>query len=313
MTDSTLQQGHLALARTIAIANDKGGVGKTSVTANLGALFAAAGYRVLMVDMNRQANLSDDLGYRHHQIDDQGAGLLMSLMTGTVLQAVPVPDRPNLFVVPGGTRLGDLTGVMVGRIGQQGQQAMLALANVLAPIAADFDIVLIDTPPENTLLVDLALACARRLLMPTKSDAGGLIGMQLLAERFAVAREINPELSLLGVVLFGTTRGASAIHRGVRSAVQQAFGTDGSPVLAATIGHSERIATVSRARGRVAHELESDAADQPAWWEALRAGTSTEDGPRALRIPSTASTVAEDYRKLAAEVLDLLAAAEATA
>ncbi|MFI6802995.1 ParA family protein [Streptosporangium canum] len=305
---------YLALARTIAIANDKGGVGKTSLTANLGALFAAAGYRVLLVDMNRQANLSDDLGYRHHAIDDQGAGLLMSLIGGTVLQAVPVPGRERLFVIPGGTRLGDLTGVMVGRVGQQGRQAMLALANALAPIAADYDIVLIDTPPENMLLVDLALAAARRLLMPTKSDAGGLIGMQLLAERFAVAREINPALTLLGVVLFGTARGATAIHRNVRSAVQVAFGTTDSPVLTATIGHSERIATTSRERGRVAHELESDAASQPAWWEALRAagkGEAEPDGPRALRIPSTAGNVAEDYRKLAAEVLDLLAAAEA--
>lgn len=316
MTDTadSRAQGYLALARTIAVANDKGGVGKTSLTANLGALYAKAGYRVLLVDMNRQANLSDDLGYRHSPIDDQGAGLLMSLISGTVLQAVPVPGRPNLFVIPGGTRLGDLTGVMVGRISQHGREAMLALANVLAPIAADYDLVLIDTPPENTLLVDLALACARRLLMPTKSDAGGLVGMQLLAERFTVAREVNPDLSLLGVVLFGTTRGATAIHRTVRSSVQTAFGTTDSPVLTATIGHSERLATDARARGRVAHELESDAANQPAWWEALRAagqGDQAQAGPRAMRIPATAATVAEDYRKLAAEVLDLLAVAEA--
>ncbi|GII05751.1 ParA family protein [Planobispora takensis] len=300
--------GALALARVIAVANDKGGVGKTSVTANLGALYAQAGYRVLLVDLNRQANLSDDLGYRGADIDDQGAGLLMSLMTGKVLQAVAVPGRPNLFVVPGGKHLTDLTGVMVGRVQNHGREAMRLLASVLAPIAGEYDLVIIDTPPENTLLVDLALGTARWLLMPTRSDGGGLVGMQLLAERYIIARQINPALALLGVVLFGTSRGASAIHRDVRAKVESAFGIGASPVLTAIIGHSERIAVDGRDRGRVAHELESDAATQPAWWESLRAGT-----PAAQRIAPTAANVAEDYRQLGAEVLQLLAAAEGSA
>lgn len=300
--------GALALARVIAVANDKGGVGKTSITANLGALFAAAGYKVLMVDLNRQANLSDDLGYRGSSIDDQGAGLLMSLMTGKVLQAVPVPGRENLFVVPGGKALTDLTGIMVGRIQQSGRDAMRILATVLAPAAGPFDVILIDTPPENTLLVDLALGTARWLLMPTKTDTGGLVGMQLLAERFVIAREINPALALLGVVLFATNRSATAIHRDVRAKVEQAFGVGSSPVLTAIIGHSERIAADARGLGKVAHELEAEAASQPAWWAALREGA-----PAGPRISSTAANVAEDYRQLGAEVLQLLAVAEGRA
>uniref|UniRef100_UPI003F4929BC ParA family protein n=1 Tax=Sphaerisporangium sp. CA-236357 TaxID=3240030 RepID=UPI003F4929BC len=305
--------GDPALARVIAIANDKGGVGKTSITANLSALYATAGYRVLALDLNRQANLSDDLGYRGSEIDDQGAGLLTAIMTGQPVRPVPVPGRPGLDVAAGGVQLGDLTGIMVGRVQQQGRAAFLALARALAPAAAPYDLVLIDTPPENTLLVDLALGTARWLLMPTKSDGGGLVGMQLLAERFTIAREINPHLGLLGVVLFGTARGATAIHRSVRSNVETAFGVGSSPVLTATIGHSERIAMDTRALGRVAHELESDAANQPSWWEALRSGKDSNSAaatPIARRIPPTASSVAEDYRRLAAEVLDLLATAE---
>ncbi|MFE3454984.1 ParA family protein [Nonomuraea sp. NPDC059194] len=295
----------VALARVIVVANDKGGVGKTTITANLGALFAAAGYRVLLIDLNRQANLADDLGYRDSDIDDQGAGFLMSLMTGKTLQAVAVLGRPNLFVVPGGTALTDLTGVMVGRVQQQGRDAMLTLASILAPIAGEFDVVLIDTPPENTLLVDLALGAGRWLLMPTKTDKGGLVGMQLLAQRYAIAREINPALALLGVVLFATSRTATAIHRTVRSRVETAFGVGSSPVLTAKIGHSEKLANDAREAGRVAHELESDAANQPAWWETLRAGAA----PQA-RIAATAGNVAEDYRQLGAEILQLLAAVE---
>ncbi|MER6515071.1 ParA family protein [Nonomuraea sp. NPDC001636] len=157
-------------------------------------------------------------------------------MTGKVLQAVPVLGRENLFVVPGGTALTDLTGVMVGRVQQQGCKAMRALAKVLAPIAGDFDVILIDTPPENTLLCDLALSTGRCLLMPTKTDKGGLVGVQLLAERYAIARELNPALALLGVVLFATNRQATAIHRSVRDRVAVAFGVGSSPVLTAIVG-----------------------------------------------------------------------------
>lgn len=293
-----------ALQRVIVVANDKGGVGKTSISANLAALYATANYRVLAIDLNRQANLSDDLGYRDTGVDDQGVGLLSALQHGTDLKPVPVPDRPGLDVVSGGTALTDLTAIMVTRLATQGGTALTALARALAPVTGPYDLVIIDTPPENTTLVDLALRAARWLVMPTKSDKGGLVGMRLLAQRFTAAREHNPTLGLLGVVLFATGRTATAIHRGVRDKVEKEFG-GASPMLTATIGHSERIADDTREHGRVAHELESDAANQPQWWEALRAGQRS--GPR---IPPTAGNVAEDYRKLAAEILDVLAAAE---
>lgn len=294
-----------ALTRCIAIANDKGGVGKTSVTANLAALYSEAGYKVLVVDLNRQANLSDDLGYRDSEIDDQGLGLLLALQLGQALTPKPVPNRPGLDVIPGGTKLTSLTAVIITSLSTQGNSAYSALAAALAPIAEPYDLILIDTPPENTTLVDLALRAARWLLMPTKSDGGGLVGMKLLAERFVAAKADNPNLGLLGVVLFATGRNSVAIHREVRAEVEQAFGATGSPMLTSFIGSAEKLARETRKNGRVAHELESDAAQQPTWWESLRAG---EKGTRS--IPPTAATVAEDYRKLAGEVLDILGAAE---
>ncbi|MER7129707.1 ParA family protein [Streptosporangium saharense] len=299
----------LALTRVIAVANDKGGVGKTTITANLGATLAREGYKILLVDLNRQANLADDLGYRDTEIDDQGAALLMSIMTGRVLQAVPVPGRDGLFVVPGGLDLTDLTGVMVGRVQQHGRDAMLTLAKALAPATAPYDLILIDTPPENTLLIDLALGAARWLLMPTKTDGGGLVGMRLLAQRYAIAREINPALALLGVVLFGTSRAATAIHRDVRTKVEQAFGIGASPVLTALVGHSEKVARDARELGLTAHELAAAAAVQPTWWETRRAGNSSSEP----RISATASQVAADFDKLGLEILQLLAAAESGA
>lgn len=295
------------LRRVIALVNDKGGVGKTTLAANLAGQLAAAGYRVLLIDLNRQGNLADDLGYRGHPgVDDQGAGLVSALITDSSLQPV-AGVRLNLWVVPGGIKLTDLTPLMLSRFQAQGRPAFLALAKSLAPIAEQFDAIIIDSPPENVTLVDLTLATARWVIMPTRSDTGGLVGMQLVAERFSLAREINPALGLLGVILFGTMSSATAIHKEVRADVAQAFGgTD--PMLQATIRYSERYAREGRKQGRLAHELEIDAANQPAWWQALRNG----DKP-GRRLPATVASVSQDFGRIAAEVLDALAAQETPA
>ena len=291
-----------ALSRVIAVVNDKGGVGKTSVAANLAGQFAGAGYRSLLIDLNRQANLADDLGFRGSSVDDGGAGLLASIIAGTPLE--PARDiRPRLDVVCGGSRLEDLTPVMVSRLQHHGRPAFRVLGDVLAPVSGAYELVIVDCPPESTILTDLALAAARWVLMPTKSDVGGLVGMTLVADRFALAREINSRLRLLGVVLFGTGTRSRAIHGEVRTAVEKAFGGH-SPWFETTIRHAERTAQDARRLGRLAHELEIDAAAQPAWWEALKMDI------RAPRLSASAAGVAGDYRALGVEVLTAVQAAE---
>jgi chromosome partitioning protein len=291
-----------ALGRVIAIVNDKGGVGKTSIAANLGGQFAGAGYRCLLVDLNRQANLADDLGYRGSDVDDQGAGLLGSVLAGSPLTP-SLNIRPGLDVVCGGGRLEDLTPVMVSRLQHRGRRAFRVLGDVLAPVAAEYELVFIDCPPESTILSDLALAAARWVLMPTKSDLGGLVGMTLVAERFTLAREINPRLGLLGVVLFATGSRSRAVHSQALRAIDEAFGGV-SPRFETAIRHAERTAQDARRLGKLAHELEIEAAAQPAWWEALRQDI------RAPRVSATAASVAGDYRALGVEVLKVLQAAE---
>lgn len=296
------QSRDLALSRVIAVVNDKGGVGKTSIVANLAGQFAGAGYRCLLIDLNRQANLADDLGYRGSTVDDRGAGLLGSVMAGTpLLPAAGV--RPMLDVVCGGSRLEDLTPVMVSRLQNHGRKAFRVLGDVLAPIAGDYEVIFIDCPPESTILCDLALAAARWVLMPTKSDVGGLVGMTLVAERFTLAQEINPDLGLLGVVLFATGTRSTVIHGEARAAIDEAFGGS-SPRFETTIRHAERTAQDARRLGKLAHELEIEVAAQPAWWEALRMDV------RSPRVSATAVSVAGDYRALGAEVLTVLQAVE---
>ena len=295
-------QRDFALFRVVSIVNDKGGVGKTSIAANLGGQFAGAGYRTLLIDLNRQANLADDLGYRGSQEDDQGAGLLASVMAGTPL--VPIPNvRPNLDVVCGGARLEDLNPVMVSRLQHHGRTSFRVLGDVLAPIAADYELIFIDCPPESTVLSDLALGAARWVLMPTKSDYGGLVGMMLVADRVTLAKEINARIGLLGVVLFATGSRSRLIHSEAHASVDTAFGGH-SPWFTTRIRHAERTAQDGRRLGKLAHELEIEAEEQPAWWEALRFNL------RAPRVSPTAASVSGDYRALGVEVLRALQTAE---
>lgn len=300
----------IALTRTIAVINEKGGVGKTSIAANLAGQFAASGYRVLLVDLNRQANLADDLGFRGSPLDDQGQSLVGALQSGVA----PVPARevrPGLDIICGGSKLEDLTPLLLSRLGSRLDRGVFRiLGDVLAPVAGDYDLVLVDCPPESTVLTDLAQCAARWVLMPTKSDTGGLMGMGLVAERFQLNREINPQLGLLGVVLFATGTQSKAIHAEVSRRVGEAFGGT-SPLFTARIRHAERTAQDARRLGRLAHELEADLESQPAWWEALR----NPDGPARTgpRVSPTAASVAGDYRDLAVEVLAVLRDAEQAA
>lgn len=288
-----------ALARTIALVNDKGGVGKTTLAVNLAGQLAAAGFACLLVDLNRQANIARDLGYRDTASDDHGRNLFDAITGRGDLQPVP-GVRPSLDVAPGGTELDDLVSHMVGRMSREGPPANLALGDALAPLAPSYDFVIIDSPPEATFLVDLCLYAARWILIPTRSDEAGLDGMANVAKRFTVAKQYNPGLSLLGAVLFGTGVRSTSIHDEVRGGIAQAFGGH-SPLFSAFIRFSEKTAQDGRRMGRLAHELEEDLAAQPAWWKALREGKS--HGPR---ISATAASVAGDYRDLALEVLAVL-------
>lgn len=292
-----------ALARVLAIVNDKGGVGKTSIAANMAGQLAAAGFQVLLVDLNRQANLSDDLGIRNSGLNDDGRGLVHSIQYGEPFR--PVREvRARLDIVCGGTYLEMLTPLMISQVSNVGRDAYRALGDVLVPIADDYDITIIDTPPESTILTDLALGAARWVLMPTRSDAGGLVGMTLVAQRFKLARQINPNITLLGAVLFGTGTRSVAIHNEVRARVAEAFGGQ-SPMFTTNIRYAEKTAQDARRLGKLAHELEEELASQPAWWEALRSGRAGTP-----RLSSTAASVSADYRDLAAEVLDVLRDAE---
>lgn len=303
MLDTTTQQ---ALQRVVTLGNDKGGVFKTSCAANLSELYANAGYSVLAVDFDPQGNLGEDLGYT--SASDNGASLRDALITGTQLH--PVENvRPGLDVAAGGEGTYEAEGhlAQMVRDGQE-EAAKTALARALAPIAGDYDLILIDSPPKIRLLQELALAASRWLLIPTKTDDSSRKGLQLMGARYQEALEFNPSLSLLGVILVGVGSRSRRIQDRARQAIADDFDDPGQ-ILTATIRHVEAAAVDARRRGEVARELEqvvaAEAASKP-WYEALRNKDTA--GPR---LAASAGSLAEDYQHLAEEILDRISQNEA--
>lgn len=295
-----------ALTRVIAVVNAKGGVGKTSIVATLAGLYAEAGYRTLAVDLDPQGNLGTDLGYLGAGLSDDGKGLARAVFAGTALS--PLRDvRPKLDVVPGGDQLHDLVAVLLSRR-EKGRGGAEDLALCLASVAADYDVILLDCPPGSDVLQESALAAARWVLVPTKTDDASRAGLRDVARRFVAARAGNPDLGLLGVVIFGVGSTARRVLRQAREALEQDLG-GAAPVLQASIRHVEAAAVDARGRGQLVHELERDVHAAPRWYERLR-GTP---GAQQETLASSAGSLAADYQALAEEVLERLVTAEASA
>jgi cellulose biosynthesis protein BcsQ len=291
-----------ALGRTIAVINGKGGVGKTSVTANLAGLVAAAGYRVLVVDLDPQGNLGTDLGYLGRGLSDAGSGLQAAALTG---QAPPVLKdvRPNLDAVPGGEHLHDLVAVLASRQ-MSNRGGVETLVASLAAVAGQYDMVILDCPPGSELLQVGALEAARWVLVPTKTDDASRAGLRDVARRFSDARQRNPELQLLGVVLFGVNTTARRVLRQARLALAEDLGGD-EALFSASIRHVEAAAVDARSRGQLVHELEQDVLAGPSWWERRRGGDTSSEV-----LAASATSLAGDYQHLAEEVLSRLVVVE---
>lgn len=291
------------LSRVCAFVNGKGGVLKTTLTANIGGLLAVSGWRVLLVDFDPQGNLGLDLGYRHTDHDDDGLGLAQSLLFGSPLR--PLKNiRPNLDVIPGGSNLDPAAAGLVSLAGKDGRKAKLALAAVLAPLADQYDIVFIDCPPGNEPLQLAALGAAAQIIVPTKTDRGGREGLLGVAKRLDSVIDVNPGIDLLGVIIAATSASAKAVQRSVREAIVDAFGTE-DVLFENMVRHAESPAHAVRERGMLIHELEEQINSGPKWYETLR-GTA-EAGPSQ---PRSAGNVAEDLHRVTQELVTRLEAAE---
>lgn len=246
----------MAIKRAIAIAQGKGGVGKTTLTSNIGGLAAASGERVLLIDLDQQGNIARDLGFK----PDDGDALLGALTSKTAPLPLLRNVRDRLDVVPGGPAIGDAAAVFTARASRGATDLGDVLESKLAEIAGNYSLILIDTPPGDRIVQDAALSVSSAVVIPTRPDEASLDGVSRVAERFVAVRDRNPSLRLAGVVLFAITSRTTRLERDVREALAEILG-DAAPVFETRVRHLDSAAADARRRGLLVHELEAAGVD----------------------------------------------------
>lgn len=182
-------------ARVMAVVNHKGGVGKTTTVINLGAWLALEGYRVLVMDLDPQANATTGLGVDVRRVSASMYQILVEEVA--VEDAIEATAVRNLFCVPSTI---DLAGAEIELVTAFSRE--LKLQRALGPFVDEFDYVLIDCPPSLGLLTVNALAAAGEVIVPIQCEYYALEGLgQLLKNINLVQTSLNPKLQMTGIVL----------------------------------------------------------------------------------------------------------------
>ena len=182
-------------ARIVAMCNQKGGVGKTTTTINLGASLAEMGRRVLLVDFDPQGSLSVGLGINPHEIDRSVYNLLMD-RDCTVEDVVLKSNVPGMDVLPSNI---DLSAAEVQLVTEVAREQVLTRA--LEPVVADYDYIIIDCQPSLGLLTVNALTAAHGVIVPMECEFFALRGVAMLVETIRKVQErLNPVLEIDGLV-----------------------------------------------------------------------------------------------------------------
>lgn len=205
-------------AQIIAMVNQKGGVGKTTSTVNLGAALAEYGRKVLLVDFDPQGALSVALGVPAHVLERTVYNMLMEDDCDAT-DVIVHTSVPGLDLIPSNI---DLSAAEVALVNEVAREH--ALSRTLAPVVNDYDYIIIDCQPSLGLLTVNALTAADGVLIPLECEYFALRGVKLLMDTITKVRSrLNPRLEVVGVV--GTMYDARTLHtREVLARVVDAFG-----------------------------------------------------------------------------------------
>jgi chromosome partitioning protein len=183
------------MGRVVAIANQKGGVGKTTTAVNLGASLAVAEQRVLLVDLDPQGNASTGVGLAPGSVDRGTYQVMLGELP--VADAIQPSELPALDIVPSTP---DLAAAELELV--DGDDRMVRLRDALAPVRDRYDFIVVDCPPSLGLLTLNALAAADLVLVPLQCEYYALEGLsQLVRTIDRVRGSLNPPLELHGVLL----------------------------------------------------------------------------------------------------------------
>lgn len=203
-----------ATTRIFTVANQKGGVGKTTTTVNIAAALSMGGLRTLVIDLDPQGNASTALGVPHRDT----AGIYEVLMGDATITSViqKVAGFPALDCVPSSASLANAEVNLVSMVARE-----LRLKEALDEIFPNYDYILIDCPPSLGLLTINALAAARELLIPIQTEYYALEGLSQLLETYDVVKKrLNAKLDLSTIVLTmfdGRTRLSNDVAANVRA------------------------------------------------------------------------------------------------
>lgn len=182
------------MGRIIAIANQKGGVGKTTTAINLSACLAEAGKKILVIDMDPQGNTTSGLGLEKDEIENNIYDLILGECT--IRQSIHKTDIDNLYVIPSNV---NLAGAEIELLGIKDKEYILK--NEIDYVHEDYDFLVIDCPPSLNMLTINAMTTANTVLVPIQCEYYALEGLSQLIHTIKLVQErLNPDLHMEGVV-----------------------------------------------------------------------------------------------------------------